>query len=143
MGATIFSASSGRLEIPHVSLENVDEVERAILDHVEGPRSELTSQEVHIYVCTHGARDCRCGDRGRKVYDALVDSVNSARERDPGGPASRVRIGEVGHVGGHKYVVVCHHGLPALIFWTIGSLQTFCTSLRENGERSHGWNTLL
>lgn len=106
--ATVFSASSGRLEIPHVSLENVEEVERAIQDHIEGPRSELTSQEVHIYVCTHGARDCRCGDRGRKVYDALVHSLNGIRERDPGGPVSRVRIGEVGHIGGHKYVVVIH-----------------------------------
>lgn len=98
----MFSATSGRLEIPHISLENMDEVEKAIQDHIDGPCSELTSEEIHIYVCTHGQRDCRCGDRGHKVYDALVTVVKDARAKDPGGPASRIRIGEVGHVGGHK-----------------------------------------
>ncbi|KAF9479146.1 hypothetical protein BDN70DRAFT_807455 [Pholiota conissans] len=101
--ATVFSHSGGRLEIPHVSLKNVEEVTKLIEKHLQCHQTEPTPEEVHFYVCTHGARDCRCGDRGLAVYNALVSSVKSAREKEPSGPASRIKVAEVGHVGGHKF----------------------------------------
>ncbi|KAF8962119.1 Sucrase/ferredoxin-like-domain-containing protein, partial [Flammula alnicola] len=101
--ATVFSHLGGRLEIPLISLENVDEVERTIQGHLSGPPTELTSREAHIYVCTHGARDCRCGIRGRQVFEALLETVRIARDRNPHGPAAHIKVGEVGHVGGHRY----------------------------------------
>jgi hypothetical protein len=100
--ATVFSHRGGRLELPHVSLHNVDAVGAAIERHVQGPPTSATQNEAHFYVCTHGARDCRCGQRGLAVYDALVASVARARERDPAGPAAHIKVGAVGHVGGHK-----------------------------------------
>ena len=49
-----------------------------------------------ILVCTHGARDCRCADRGGPLVTALRKEI----ERQ--GIGERVMVGEVAHVGGHK-----------------------------------------
>jgi len=51
---------------------------------------------LHIYVCTHAARDCRCGDIGSSVAEAF------RKEIDRRGLTSLVKLGETGHVGGHK-----------------------------------------
>ncbi|KAK8850758.1 hypothetical protein IAR55_004678 [Kwoniella newhampshirensis] len=50
-----------------------------------------------ILVCTHGSRDCRCSDRGAPLVTALREEV---RKR---GLTDKVKIGEVAHVGGHKW----------------------------------------
>src|SRR5258705_5998320 len=118
--ATVFSHLGGRLDIPDVTLENLGDVESQILKHLEGPSSscpssftELTSKNVDVYVCTHAARDCRCGERGQQVYETLVRSVEEERIRNPSSLAHRIRIGAVGHVGGHQYaanVLIFPHG---------------------------------
>jgi hypothetical protein len=51
---------------------------------------------VEILVCTHGSRDCRCGDRGGALVRALRHEVEKR------GLAGRVRVGDIAHVGGHK-----------------------------------------
>ena len=105
--ATVFSHLGGRLDIPDVTLENLDNVEGQILKYLElGPSSFTerdTSKDVDVYVCTHAARDCRCGERGQQVYETLVRTVEEERARDPSSLAHRIRIGAVGHVGGHQY----------------------------------------
>jgi hypothetical protein len=103
--ATAFSALGGRLEIPEISLDNVDEVEEKMRLHAEGRLTETVAEEIHLYVCTHGARDCRCGNIGGEVVKALRAEVKERTMRDPDGFVSRVKIGEVGHVGGHQF---CH-----------------------------------
>lgn len=104
--ATVFSRLGGKLEIPDISFENIDQVERTIQAHLEGPpmstKGTQPDNDMHIYVCTHGLRDCRCGERGKQVYSALVEAVNDVRRREPSGLANNIKIGEVGHVGGHK-----------------------------------------
>ncbi|WVQ76746.1 hypothetical protein IAR50_006420 [Cryptococcus sp. DSM 104548] len=50
-----------------------------------------------ILVCTHGSRDCRCHDQGVPLVDALREEVKKK------GLENEVKIGEVAHVGGHKY----------------------------------------
>ncbi|GAA6002923.1 hypothetical protein JCM10207_001899 [Rhodosporidiobolus poonsookiae] len=61
---------------------------------------------VHIFVCTHGTRDCRCSDLGEPLYQALVKEV---QRRKTGGELKGnleeggVRISRVAHVGGHKW----------------------------------------
>jgi hypothetical protein len=102
--ATIFSKSGGRLEIPVVSLENMNDVEEKLKEHVQ--RETVvpeTEEEIHLYVCTHGARDCRCGERGGQVVRFLRDEVT---RRNLG---HRIKVREVGHVGGHKYVLFFMH----------------------------------
>ena len=65
------------------------------------------SKTLHLYVCTHGARDCRCGNTGGAVYEALRIEVAKR------GLTDQVLVGSVGHVGGHKYaanILVYPHG---------------------------------
>ena len=67
--------------------------------------SESESEiEQLILVCTHDARDCRCGTTGRDVADALRKEV---WRRASEGEEVRWKVCEVGHVGGHKCVAVC------------------------------------
>ena len=95
--ATAFSVSGGRLEIPEVSMENINKVEASIKAHIQRDSvTEETRQEIHFYVCTHGARDCRCGQQGGLVARLLKEEV----DRRKMGHFLKVR--EVGHVGGHK-----------------------------------------
>jgi hypothetical protein len=104
--ATAFSGLGGRLEIPEISLENLDEMEGKLRKHAEGTLTEEATYdpEIHLYVCTHGARDCRCGDIGGAVVRTLRNEVKERRKQDPNGLVNRVKIGEIGHVGGHQFV---------------------------------------
>ncbi|KAF8066643.1 Sucrase/ferredoxin-like-domain-containing protein [Lyophyllum atratum] len=111
--ATAFSTLGGRLDIPELTLENLDEVEEKLRKHAEGPLVKQTSEEIHLYVCTHGARDCRCGEHGGEVANALREELTRLTKADPSGIASRVKLGEVGHVGGHEYaanLLIYPHG---------------------------------
>jgi len=95
--ATVFSVSGGRLEIPEVSMENINEVEASLKAHTQRDSvTQETHQEIHFYVCTHGARDCRCGQQGGLVVRLLKEEVE---RRDMG---HFLKVREVGHVGGHK-----------------------------------------
>jgi hypothetical protein len=106
---TAFSALGGHLHFPTLSLSNVDEVAEKLRQHATTPSTNLVdAAAVHIYVCTHGARDCRCGDIGGKVFRTLRDELDRRISVEPCGPASRVVLGEVGHVGGHQSVSQQH-----------------------------------
>ncbi|KAJ6618164.1 Sucrase/ferredoxin-like-domain-containing protein [Mycena sp. CBHHK59/15] len=102
---TAFSTLGGRINVPSLSLSNVDEVAEQLRHHaITGLGGEVAPDpEIHIYICTHGARDCRCGDTGGKVFRALREELSRCVLADPHGPASRVILGEVGHVGGHQF----------------------------------------
>ncbi|KAF9507108.1 hypothetical protein BS47DRAFT_1398902 [Hydnum rufescens UP504] len=54
----------------------------------------------HIYVCTHGTRDCRCGTVGTAVYDRFQACLD-LHSLDVDAPEVQLRM--IGHVGGHKY----------------------------------------
>ncbi|CDZ98030.1 Ferredoxin [Phaffia rhodozyma] len=62
---------------------------------VEGKGEE--KEEIDIYICTHGSRDCRCGDVGGALVDALQVEIDRLDV------SQRVNVWEVSHVGGHKY----------------------------------------
>jgi Sucrase/ferredoxin-like len=101
-GSTVaFSENGGRLDISEVTSENLDEVVQQLIDHMEGRSTvqPVTREEIDVYVCTHGARDCRCGDVGGSVAEALR---REAQRLNEAGSSPRIRVGEVGHVGGHK-----------------------------------------
>jgi hypothetical protein len=68
----------------------------------------------YLYVCTHGTRDCRCGETGGAVVAALraararfAEGAKTEEERELW--AKKVHIGEVAHVGGHKCVRFLHN----------------------------------
>lgn len=72
--------------------------------------------ETHIYVCTHGARDCRCGVAGTAVLQSLKDEVRmlEASSIKAGKEApKKVKVFPISHVGGHAWAanaLVYPHG---------------------------------
>ncbi|GAA5992054.1 hypothetical protein JCM5350_000556 [Sporobolomyces pararoseus] len=70
--------------------------------------STTLKPRTHIYVCTHGSRDCKCGDLGEKLYQSILLEVE---RRKLGGELSStsesrqegVRISRIAHIGGHKF----------------------------------------
>ena len=52
--------------------------------------------QMEVFVCTHGARDCRCSDRGGPLVQALRHEISKR------GLEQDVQIREIAHVGGHK-----------------------------------------
>ena len=92
--ATAFSKGANVIELDGLSLSNVQEAVQRIIS----PKSTSTAaQPLYIYVCTHAARDCRCGDTGGLVAEAFRKEIDRRKL------TSVVKLGETGHVGGHKF----------------------------------------
>ena len=95
-----YAQDRGRIHIPKLTLENIDEVAAALQRHAEAsPKSDtgaLGQEPFYLYVCTHGERDCRCGTTGQAVFDALQEEISRK------GLEQEMKVGAVGHVGGHK-----------------------------------------
>lgn len=110
--AAIAFSPYGRLDLPEVNVANIAGIVPTLLAHAKGevPVSKSHLDKIWLYVCTHGARDCRCGDRGGAVVQALRDELKSRPAKDQ----ARVQISEVGHVGGHVFAanLLCYtsHG---------------------------------
>lgn len=101
------------LHIPDFSLSSLASFEELYLSlppsapaSVSSSSTEPSSAPVrtHIFVCTHGSRDCRCGDLGEPLYQALLREI---RRRKLGGELrdgqDGVRTARVAHIGGHKW----------------------------------------
>ncbi|PFH46886.1 hypothetical protein AMATHDRAFT_82398 [Amanita thiersii Skay4041] len=109
--ATLFSSKVGRMELGEVGMGDIDRVVALARTFSLGEPSSPAApcpagaeKEVHLYVCTHQARDCRCGDQGRRVVDALLDELGSnKRKTEMEQIGVVVKVGETGHVGGHQY----------------------------------------
>jgi hypothetical protein len=102
-----FARDYARLHIPSVSMNNLEDACTQLNDFLERPVAGDTGSTVdpdalYLYVCTHGARDCRCGEWGSKVADALREEIFKRKQSEPTGKYSRIVVGEVGHVGGHE-----------------------------------------
>ncbi|KAG9311417.1 Sucrase/ferredoxin-like-domain-containing protein [Chiua virens] len=110
---TAFSSTRGKLEIDGVSLANVEDATKTLRAHGEARTHGMPmafSDDIHLYLCTHGARDCRCGDTGRRVSRAIRAELERRQWHDS---SARIKLAEVAHVGGHKYaanVLVYPHG---------------------------------
>jgi Sucrase/ferredoxin-like len=98
-----FSRNRTALQIPSVTMDNLGNACTRLDDHLKASIVDLDpSGPLFLYVCTHGARDCRCGEWGSKVADTLREEVRRRKEIEPTGKYSRVVVGEVGHIGGNQ-----------------------------------------
>lgn len=70
-----------------------------VLDALNSQGEDGIDEQQEILVCTHGARDCRCADQGVPLVKALEKEIKRL------GLDERIRVSEVAHVGGHKYVL--------------------------------------
>ncbi|KAL0579757.1 hypothetical protein V5O48_002251 [Marasmius crinis-equi] len=102
LAATAFTSSGERIDIPELSRSTLDEVDDTLRRRAEKPSSDMSVDQVHLLVCTHMARDCRCGDLGGAYVQALRKEVDSRRKLDDR-LYGMFRIGEVAHVGQHKF----------------------------------------
>ncbi|KAH7097895.1 Sucrase/ferredoxin-like-domain-containing protein [Auriculariales sp. MPI-PUGE-AT-0066] len=87
-------ASSDPVEASSNAVELDDIFEDELFRGTVQPVEELS--ETHIFVCTHGSRDCRCGETGGAVLEELHRHL-AQNER------TRVRANEIAHVGQHKF----------------------------------------
>jgi hypothetical protein len=94
--ATAFSKGGNTIELEGLTLSNIREAVHRITNPRPTIQPDDTTQPLYIYVCTHAARDCRCGDIGGSVVEALRKEIDRRRL------TSVVKLGETGHVGGHK-----------------------------------------
>lgn len=79
-------------------------IEKAIqLAPIPSARYPKTTEESHIYVCTHGSRDCRCGVVGTELRDKLREEVRTHEVRTLGEGSKKVKVFGISHVGGHKW----------------------------------------
>ncbi|KAG7090939.1 hypothetical protein E1B28_010011 [Marasmius oreades] len=102
LSATAFTSYGERIEIEELSHSNLDDVNAILKNAVQQPNRKLSVDQVHLLICTHMARDCRCGDLGSAYAAALRQEVEARRKLDEV-QYDKFRIGEVGHVGQHKY----------------------------------------
>jgi hypothetical protein len=121
--ATLFTKLSEPLDIPVFQKEDISKWVQVFKERTQdgidlqnmlhGPeqarsimRSAFKSQEIDkarkrlkklwILVCTHGARDCRCGERGPQIAEEVQKYIAKRRLEET------IVCGEVSHVGGHK-----------------------------------------
>lgn len=67
---------------------------QAFLDMIQGKSGDFKQLDrPEIVVCTHGSRDCRCGDIGGDLVHTLKTLPNAG---------SSINVSECSHVGGHK-----------------------------------------
>jgi len=106
---TIFAGGNKVIEIPSVRPQDAEVAYRdlygGLLDGVPVSglgatvRTPTNNYGVsHIFVCTHAARDCRCGTTGVDVFNAISNAVAS----HPTWSRLDIQMGQVAHVGGHK-----------------------------------------
>ncbi|KAI5480173.1 ferredoxin [Pseudohyphozyma bogoriensis] len=95
------------LRIPSISLSNLASIESLILSLPSSPptpppsatTSSPPKKRATIYVCTHGSRDCRCGDLGEPLVTALESEVEWRKL----GGEDGVTVKRVSHIGGHVW----------------------------------------
>lgn len=120
--AIVFS-KYGRLEVPRVSLDNVDaigeEIHQFARDGLGNLEQEKTQPDetVHLLVCTHAARDCRCGVFGGALVQALREEVERVHNLK-----IKIKIGEVAHIGGHKCVLLLIFSVRSFAYSHVRSL---------------------
>ncbi|THU93928.1 hypothetical protein K435DRAFT_861053 [Dendrothele bispora CBS 962.96] len=135
--ATAFTMFGERVDIPSLSIRNIDEINEDLKKRVEsnsGASFVSKPDETHLFVCTHMARDCRCGETGGEFVKALREEVHRRASFEPEGPYGRFRIGEVAHVGQHQYAanllvypqgdwlgLLTAQDVPKTLDWIIGA----------------------
>lgn len=95
-----------------------------------------------VMVCTHGARDCRCVERGAPLVRALRDALSSSSSPSADSPGTDLQVTEIAHVGGHKWAA------NALLYPSLDMFSNLAASdapalvrfLRSRGqEETHMW----
>lgn len=96
VNASSVSTPSSSPTTPPVALKETEQDRLVVLperEHMMDARSMEGHDEIDVYVCTHGARDCRCSDAGGALVDTLREEI------DRSGVQGRVKVWEISHLG--------------------------------------------
>ncbi|CAE6383448.1 unnamed protein product [Rhizoctonia solani] len=95
----LYSLDRDPYTIPVVSKSSLPELSSIIPRRLQSPGAfgppnsrSSAARTIDVYVCTHGTRDCRCGDIGGEI----VQTLRAMKRPD-------VRVFDIGHIGGHKW----------------------------------------
>ncbi|RXK39373.1 hypothetical protein M231_03325 [Tremella mesenterica] len=92
------NVSEVRKDILNTKGEIKDGKIKTYLGDMKTDKTRKKEEDIYeILVCTHGSRDCRCSDRGIPLVNSLREDIKKR------GMERKVKVKEVGHVGGHKY----------------------------------------
>ncbi|KAJ3019709.1 hypothetical protein HKX48_001865 [Thoreauomyces humboldtii] len=86
------------IRFPSVAASDFPALAKQLTSTATPLQAEVDRHRIQILVCTHGARDCRCGDLGVPLLKALKDEVAARPGMD-----ARVHVQGVSHIGGHKF----------------------------------------
>lgn len=88
------------IRIPSLESEKISTIAKNINQSADSPITSEQSRaqsQLQILVCTHGERDCRCGEKGGDFFKELTAEINKR------GLTKVVDVYQVSHIGGHKY----------------------------------------
>lgn len=95
-------------KVEGLSLSTLDAFEDRLVGLLDNPTEPIPPPKdpaTHMYICVHAARDCRCGDIGESLYQAVLRFI---RRKKLGGwmgttEQDGIRLARVSHIGGHKF----------------------------------------
>ncbi|KAG8857323.1 hypothetical protein FRB96_005810 [Tulasnella sp. 330] len=97
--ATMHGVKRDSRMVASVTMSNHGSVVKDYMAREVNGTMDMDRGRIRFYVCTHGNRDCRCGDVGGEVLAELKNSILKLEPQT----RSKIEIFEVGHVGGHVW----------------------------------------
>jgi hypothetical protein len=90
------------LMLPEITAQKVEKLADALVKQFEEGLPfdvEPMAGGDHVFVCTHGNRDERCGIEGTAFYHALEKEVKAQN--------AIAHVHQISHIGGHRYAATC------------------------------------
>ncbi|KAJ1017844.1 hypothetical protein NDA16_005160 [Ustilago loliicola] len=118
-----YTTNGTMAKIGPISLRTLDSdlplrerIDSALASAVPQTGRVQASDETHVYVCTHGSMDCRCGVAGSAVLQSLQQEVRAHQAnaiKAGKDTPKKVKVMAISHVGGHAWAanaLVYPHG---------------------------------
>ncbi|KAF8477058.1 Sucrase/ferredoxin-like-domain-containing protein [Kalaharituber pfeilii] len=107
LSSALHNGASPTVELIRTYLLPTSPLPSKLIQALDLPLPPRKVHETHILICTHKSRDSRCGIIGpilHMLFTNYLSSRNLLHPKDPDASVrGKVRVGNISHVGGHKY----------------------------------------
>eukprot|EP01122_Echinamoeba_exundans_P011214 TRINITY_DN4383_c0_g1_i2.p1 TRINITY_DN4383_c0_g1~~TRINITY_DN4383_c0_g1_i2.p1 ORF type:complete len:169 (+),score=33.58 TRINITY_DN4383_c0_g1_i2:358-864(+) len=95
----VFDGKDQGVKVSAITLDNISDFIAYLKTGTanNGLKVEKLSHATHIFICSHQARDKRCGHCGPRLLDDFEEKIKSR------GMSDKIKMGKTSHVGGHEY----------------------------------------